>query len=230
MRYFRSYLGNVTGPPPIVLDHVAAVAAGDRLYVETGWPLYSAIPHFVEVCGGRVKIVHLTRHLVPMALSHMVHQTYSGSPRKDQYTEMATLDPWTENVFQKSERTSWEDMEPYEHCVFWCTEVHAYGFELPGYLADTPLLRVRFEDLFDPSRNALEEVVDFIGLSWDQGLERHLTIRKDAWHHQNLLDFDWRSIEMHPLAMEVLERMGYSLEDVDPSLLEERYVGPPTHS
>lgn len=212
---------------PGVSSHLAWVESLDRPYLETGWPLYSAVPVFERVFGERLRVIHLTRHLVPTALSHMVHQTYSGSPRRDAYTEVAVLDPWSPGVLQRDYRARWQVMDPYERCLFWCAEVHAYALELersfPGRW-----LRLRYEDLFGDGHEALSDLVSFLGLRFDRDLVAETRRRKDRWHHRNDIAFDWKKIERHPLPMTVLHSLGYSLAGIEDGQLERRYLGTPS--
>src|SRR5207248_3965232 len=71
-RYFRRY-----GDPEAMLEvpevarHLDRFGRTPRTYVETGWPLFPALPLFGLRFPERLRIVHLTRHPVPTALSHL---------------------------------------------------------------------------------------------------------------------------------------------------------------
>src|ERR671932_50974 len=84
-----------------VARHLERIAAAPR-HVETGWPAFPALPLLAKRFAGRLRIVHLTRHPVPSAMSHAVHSSCAGSGRDDEYTRLATLAPTDRNVFQPS--------------------------------------------------------------------------------------------------------------------------------
>ena len=127
-RYFRRY-----SDPDVILDvpevarHLERIAASGRTYVETGWPLFPALPLLAQSFPDRLPVVHLTRHPVPSALSHLARRSYAGSPRDDAYTRLATLGPEDPGVFQWYYAGTWRQLTPYEKCLFWWTEVHLFG-------------------------------------------------------------------------------------------------------
>src|SRR5947209_3721344 len=81
-RYFRRYddPGAILDVPEVAV-HVADLVRARRPYVETGWPLFPVLPLLAREMPERLRIVHLTRHPVPTALSHLAHGSYAGSPR-----------------------------------------------------------------------------------------------------------------------------------------------------
>ncbi len=229
-RHFRMYHHRPDDHPPVVRAHLDRVEemSRDTIYIETGWPLFATIPLFLERFGDRARIVHLARHLVPTAASHTVHQCYFGSPRRDDYTRDAALDPALPGAIQKDERRRWGSLSAFEKCLFWCTEVHLYARELRERFPHVPFHRVRSEDLFAPDEGALRELVEFIGLPFEPALVDRASRRIDRWHHRNELEIDWRTIYRHPAAVRAARDLGYRLDDVDEEALERRYLGTPT--
>ncbi|HVM35635.1 MAG TPA: hypothetical protein VM784_09855 [Actinomycetota bacterium] len=205
------------------LDEVDAVIGEGNTYIETGWPLFSAVPAFIARFGDNVRLVHLARHPVPTSISHMVHKTYAGSPRVDEYTQLATLDPACGGVFQSELRDRWGVLTPYEKTLFWWTEVNLYAEELRTRYPEVPFHRARSEDLFDPATGAMAALIEFLGLPERGSLEGATTQRVDRWHHRTEDDFDWRLIHAHSAAVEVAQRLGYDLEAVDSDSLNARY-------
>src|SRR5919202_7043269 len=63
--YFRRYdeLEAMARRPPIAA-HLAELESRGHPYVETGWPVYAALPSMAQRFPERLRIVHLTRHLV----------------------------------------------------------------------------------------------------------------------------------------------------------------------
>lgn len=204
------------------LDDVAAILP-TRAYVETGWPVFSAVPAFAERFGEALRLVHLTRHPVPTAISHMVHKTYWGSARVDGYTTLAALDPSCPGAIQSELRERWPVMSPFERTLFWWTEVQLHAEELRERYPAAPFHRVRAEDLFRRETGALEELVAFMGLPRRRALLDALPEPVDRWHHRTGEDFDWTLVRRYPRAVEAARRLGYDVDAVDQEGLERRY-------
>jgi hypothetical protein len=227
-RYFRRY-----GDPeallevPEVAEHVARIVHGHRPYVETGWPLFPALPLLAERLPGRLRIVHLTRHPVPSALSHLAHSSYADSPRDDAYTRWATLGPADPGVFQPSYAARWDRLSPYEKCLFWWTEVHLFALELARRLPGIPLHRVQSERLLAGERAELERLLEFMGLPWRDRWLEHAGRRVDRWHHHTDQPVDPLQVRRHPRTIEVASQLGYDVERLDLDALSARYRGEP---
>ncbi|MPZ71868.1 MAG: hypothetical protein GEU74_01340 [Nitriliruptorales bacterium] len=224
--FFRAYDGvhAMSGDPVIAahLSHIDCVAR-HRTYVETGWPLFSAIPLFVDRFGERLRIVHLTRHPVPTAISHMVHKTYAGSPRVDGYTKLAALDPWCDGIFQREARGRWDHMTPFEKTLFWWTEVHLYAEEVAARYPQVPFHRVKAEELLSGNPEPLRALCGFLQLPFRAVLTERMTRPVDQWRHRTEMEFDWRRALEHPQTLAVTERLGYRMKDVDDAALADRY-------
>ncbi len=227
--HFRRYDQQEHEHPAEVRAHLDWVeeVSRDKLYIETGWPLFATLPIFFARFGERVRIVHLVRHLVPTAVSHMVHQCYFGSPRRDEYTALATLDPSLPGTIQREEFARWSRLSPFEKCLFWCTEVHLYARELRDRFPATAFHRMRAEDLFSGDERALRALMEFLRLPYHASLAGRSSERVDQWHHRTHLEFNWRQIFDHPMAVELCRSLGYDLDRVDQDALDRRYKGAP---
>lgn len=228
--FFRAYDGiaAMSGEPAIAA-HLDAIEAAieSRDYIETGWPLFAAVPLFVERFPGRVRIVHLTRHPVPTSVSHMVHQCYGGSPRNDDYTRLAALDPFCPGVFQSDYKSLWTRLTPFEKCLFWWTEVHLYAEEIRHRFPHVPFHRVKSEDVLAGDRSTLQGLFEMLRLPYLDEVGARTQRPVDQWNHQTQIEFDWRQVFDHPATLDISARLGYRLDDVDARSLEERYKGPP---
>ena len=213
------------GAVPQIAAHLDAVEAtlARTTYIETGWPLFSAIPLFAQRFSAQLRIVHLTRHPVPTAISHMVHKTYGGSPRVDGYTQLAALDPFCPGVFRPELREEWDSFTPYEKTLFWWTEVHLYAEELRQRHPDIPFHRVRAEDVLRGDAEALAQLCAFMRLPVRPELARRTTQRVDQWHHRTDSEFDWRKVLDHPETVDLARRLGYEVAGVDEHALAARY-------
>jgi hypothetical protein len=227
-KYFRCYedaeapLGEAA-----VAAHVERLVQERRPYVETGWPLFAALPLFARCFPERLRIVHLTRHPVPSALSHLAHNSYAGSGRNDAYTRWATLGAGDPGVFQANYSDRWEKLTPYEKCLFWWTEVHAYGLELPGRLGSVPFLRVQSEPLLEGDRPELERLLRFIDLPWDDGFLARSGRVIDRWHHHTAEKVEPMQALDHAMTLDVAGRLAYDVAQVDVAALNARYRGQP---
>ena len=210
---------------PEIAAHLEAVEATltRATYIETGWPVFSAIPLFAQRFGARLRVVHLTRHPVPTAISHMVHKTYGGSPRVDGYTQLAALDPFCPGVFNPEAAAEWPKWTPYEKTLFWWTEVHRYAAELQEQHPDIPFHRVRAEDLLRGDADVLERLCGFMGLPYRHQLAERSEHRVDQWHHRTDSEFEWRKVLDHPDTVITARRIGYEVDGVDERALAARY-------
>jgi hypothetical protein len=164
---------------------------------------------------------------VPSALSHLAQSSYAGSPRDDAYTRWATLGPADPGVFQPGYAPRWDRLSPYEKCLFWWTEVHLFGLELPERIPHVPLHRVRSERLLGGERGELERLLQFIGLPWHSGWTEHAERLVDRWHHHTDQPVDPLAVRRHPRTVEVARTLGYEVEALDVSALQTRYRGEP---
>src|SRR5438270_2544949 len=118
-RYFRRYEHpEAILEVPEVAAHLEWVERRRVPYVETGWPLFTALPPLAARVPERLRIIHLTRHPVPTALSHLADNSYADGARDDAYTRLATLGPNDSNVYQPEYATIWDELSPYEKCLF----------------------------------------------------------------------------------------------------------------
>jgi hypothetical protein len=227
-RYFRRF-----DDPAAILDvpevaaHVERIERARRPYVETGWPLFPALPLLARRLPDRLRIVHVTRHPVPSALAHLARKAYAGSRRHDAYTRWATLGPLDPNVFQPSYASCWASLTPYEKCLFWWTEVHLAGVELPGRLDGIPVMRIRAEDLLSGRRAPLERLLAFMELPWRDGWLEHAGRIVDRWlHHPDEL-VDPLEVHRHPTTVELARELGYEIDGLNAGSLEARVQGEP---
>lgn len=227
-QYFRRYDDpEAILAVPEVARHVHRVARARVPYVETGWPLFPVVPLLATRLPERLRVVHLTRHPVPSALSHLARRCYAGSPRVDAYTRLATLGPSDPNVFQSAYAEPWDHLSAYEKCLFWWTEVHLSAVELPGRIEPVPLLRVSAEEILSGNRRALEELLEFIGLPWREEWREHAGRRVDRWPRLAVDAVDPLQIHRHPTTVELARRLGYEMAGLNVGALEARYRGQP---
>jgi hypothetical protein len=226
-RYFRRYDDpDAVLKVPAVARHVERIARIEH-YVETGWPLFPAIPMLARRFPDRLRVVHLTRHPVPTALSHLAHSSYAGSGRDDDFTRLATLAPSDPNVLHSEYAERWSDLTAYEKCLYWWTEVHSYGLELPERLPGIPFVRVKAERMLAGEEETLERLAAHLGLPPDGRLAERTGRLVDRWHHHTDRAGDPLLVRDHAATMDVAARLGYSLGELDLDALHARYAGTP---
>lgn len=186
----------------------------DRTYVDTGWASYSMLPFLFREFAGRVRLVQLVRHPVPTAVSLVSLDMYSPARRKDEWTEFGFVDPWSPGVHHAEYQASWATMTAYERSLFWWTEIQLYAEELRERYPEVPTTLVRAEDMFAADGSGLETIVGAVGLPWRETLRAAPAQRYDRWRFTVDDDIDWRAIEKYPATLELMEKYGYSLDDV----------------
>jgi hypothetical protein len=221
--YFRRYADpEAILEVPQVRAHVERLERTERPYIETGWPLFGALPLLAERFGPRLRVVHLTRHPVATSLLHLAAEHYAGSPADDPYSRYAALSADDENVFQSFYRGCWGQLSPYERCLFWWTEISLFGSEFPGRVTGIPFLRVRSEDLV---RGDLRTLLEFMELPWHQGWVRQARGVVDRWHEHTAGRVDALEVHRHPTAIETACRLGYDMSRLNRGELQARYRG-----
>lgn len=194
-----------------------------RTYIETGWPVYAAIPLYIETFGAdAVGIVRVPRHPVHVAASFVTHGFWHG--RADEFATHGVLDPWAPGVAMSEYSARWKGMSAYEKCLYWWAELHLYGTELREHYPTVSFHDIKFEDLFRPGDASLPEMVSFLGLP-DRGVADAIGQRVDQ-HRRRGGGFDWWEIFDHPKVLAVAESLGYNVKWNTASELDARYARP----
>lgn len=209
-RYLRAYdrLDELLAAGAVA-RHLAFIQGtiGTKTYIETGWPSYPALPLFIDRLAGRVRIVHLVRHPVPVALSLSSHEVYA--PRQG-WVAGAAISPFDPGTVQNDLQPRWAAMEPYEKCLFWWTEIHLYALELRERHPAIPFAFVRYEDLFDPATGALRDLIGFLELPWRDAIETFRTERVDRYRRP--VPAAERQLVLHyPRTVALAAKFGYDL-------------------
>jgi hypothetical protein len=195
---------------PIVSNHLARIhaIADDSDYVEVGFPAFSAIPLYIDEFGTRLRIVHLVRHPVRVATSMLSHDWY-GCVRKDLTKQ--ELHPTDPGVLQRGYAERWRVMNQFEKCLFYWSEVHAYGIEIHTTFPNTPFFRTRFEDLIKEPFNYLRRLVEFVGAPYHGAIAGRVKERVDSFRSGQRQAVDADGIQTHPLAVALAERFAYKI-------------------
>jgi hypothetical protein len=195
-----------------------------RHYIETGWPLYAAMPLFAELFGDQLRVVNLVRHPIPVGLSLLTHRLYRPGPRRDDYARLALLDGRSGNVIDTSCARGWAALSSYEKCLWWWAEIQSYSEELERCLPAGTFLRCRLEDLVGEDRVTRERLVDFTGFPPRDALENWRLNSVDSFRTVTDERLDHTLLGRHPNWLALMRRYGYAVEDVSERELELRYL------
>ena len=201
-----------------ILDHVEFIdeVLKSKPYIECGHPSWSSIPYLLRRFEGRAKVVHLTRHPVPTALSWLTHLAYCP-PAAPHLSEKVLLSPFDEGVRFSSYRQRWGEMTPYEKALFYWLEVNALACELPD------ALRIRYEELHEPG--TIDRILAFAGLDPAEGEDDSTAPARvvDRFRYMTPFWFDPRLIERHEEVVRLATRMSYDPFAFDEAALIRRY-------
>jgi hypothetical protein len=196
-----------------------------RAYIDTGWASAALLPWLFSEFPGRVRVLHLVRHPVPTAISMVSLDMYAPERRRDEWAELATLNPGSPGVAQPGYAERWAEMTAYERCLFWWGEINSYAAELHQRYPEVPFQVARTEDMFDPASPALREITAFTGLPWRGALGEARDRRVDSWRFEPDEAINWRQVEHHPLVMRLMAVHGYGLEEISEARLGGRLAG-----
>lgn len=130
--------------PPVQrhFEKITRIIEAGRVYVETGWPVFSWIPWFLERFGDQALAVHLTRNPMRFAFSLASHGFFSpelrlarasanGAPvLPDLYPQLAELHPNDPGVKHHDYAEQWDSLNPVEKSLFQWLEVNTWAEEL----------------------------------------------------------------------------------------------------
>lgn len=219
--YLRAYdkLGELLSSEE-VSKHLSFVreTLKSKTYIETGWPCYPAIPLIMDQLDRRVRIVHLVRHPVYVALSLTTHKVYE---RQDWISRYA-ISPFDRGVVQKELAEVWAEMGMYEKCLFWWTEINLYALELKERRPDIEFSLVRYEDLFGPDTQTLEDLIRFMNLAYDPSIQESRLKNVDRYHWRSP-PVDWELIFKYAQTVALAEQFGYDFNDLSRPQIATRY-------
>ncbi len=132
-----------------------------RPYLECGHPCWSSITLLVQRFARRVRIVHLTRHPVPTCYSWLTHRAFRV-PLFAHIPEKVLLSPLDVGIAFKEYEAIWNELTPFEKCLFYWAEVHTFGIRCQSSLG-VPWLRLKYEDLF--AGDGLQQLLAFLDLA-----------------------------------------------------------------
>jgi hypothetical protein len=193
-------------------------------YVEIGYQNYAAIPLFIQRFAPALKIVHHVRHPATNAASLVSHRWYQKALRNDGLNAFALLEPSAPGAIHRGFADRWPSLSPFGKCLFFWCEINAYGFELEEQYGGDGFLRTTIEELADARTGALRNMLDFLGLHHRREIEEAYDKKIDRWRRKAVVGFDCREVADHPEVLALAERLGYDVEGVDSSTIEDRFA------
>jgi hypothetical protein len=188
-------------------------------YVETGFPCWAALPYLARRLVGRMRVVHLTRHPIPVAYSWTTHSAYAR-PLWPGQPEKTLLHPADGGVAFPHYAAIWPELHAFERCLYFWAEVNAFALRWEKG-AGVPWLRVDAAELFRPE--GIARVAAFA-----LGATGRAEVRADGdvadEHHFQLTEWiEPDVIRRHPAVIEVARQLGYDPFAVDRAALRRRY-------
>lgn len=204
----------------VVSDHFNMIkeVLDEKIYIEAGWPCYPAIPLLHKKLNQKIKVVHLIRHPINTALSLATHNIYS---RNDWISDGA-ITPDDKGVKNKELEGSWPSLTMYEKCLYWWTEINAYALELQVRYPEIDFHFVRFEDLFSSDNNALQELIEFMGLPYRDDLDKLKGEPVDVCQYKSK-PVDWELIYKYPHTIALMKEFGYEISNIENKEINSRY-------
>jgi hypothetical protein len=209
--------------PPAVLQHLDHIEnlLETQPYLECGHPNWSTLPYLVDRFPERIRIVHLTRHPVPTCYSWLTHGAFQP-PLLPHLPEKILLSPFDEGIRFKHYQDRWDQLLPFEKCLFYWAEVHAFALDLETRLRE-PWLRLKYEDLFQGQ--GLQQLLEFLGLPLRESLLPQTTQVVDQYRYLTAVWQDWRVIHQHSSVIPITQTLSYDLTEINEMAFCQRYLG-----
>jgi len=131
----------------LLLDEIDACAGDTATIIHTGWTLYPVIPLLIERYASKVRLLHVTRHPVPVTASLMLHGLYderTAQEFRDRFESY--LRPWAPNTFHPEMARNWDRLTLFERNLFRVGEINLLALELRERCPQVPYLHMRVED------------------------------------------------------------------------------------
>jgi hypothetical protein len=193
----------------------------DFSYIETGWPIYGALPFILSHLKGRVKVVHLYRHPIRVAASLATKNVYS----KGAWSDAVAISPSDYGVTQGYlEGHQWNSMSQFEKCLFWWTEINQFALDLHRNFESIPWLTLKYEEVFsENSKNELRKLINFLSLPERESFFNFLSQKTDNYSSKSQKPINIHAVEKYPKVFELMDKLEYEYEDSNISEIKRRY-------
>jgi hypothetical protein len=202
------------------VDEIARIVDSGKVYVETGWPMFSWIPLLLGRFGEQALAVHLTRHPVQYAYSLASLDFYSPH-REDAYVRLARLHPADPGVKHREYAAEWDSLNPVERSLFQWLEVNTWAEELKSACPDS-FITLGSEDVLASPEVLLESMIEREPSLADVFADRPGALgtvdalgwsrARHARKQRLTIDFDAESLRYSPAVPRLARRYGYSMD------------------
>ena len=207
----------------VIEEHLAFInkTIQDFSYIETGWPVYGALPFIISRLKGRVKVVHLYRHPIRVAASLATKNVYS----QGDWSDAVAISPSDYGVTQGYlEGHQWDSMSQFEKCLFWWTEINQFALDLKRDFESIPWLTLKYEEVFSKnSKSELRRLVNFLSLPERESFFNSLSQRTDNYSSKSQKPINIHAVEKYPKVFKLMDKLGYEYEDSNISEIKKRY-------
>ena len=207
----------------VIEEHLAFIrnTIQNFSYIETGWPVYGALPFILSRLKGRVKVVHLFRHPIRVAASLATKNVYS----KSAWSDAVALSPSDYGVTQGYlNGHQWDSMSQFEKCLFWWTEINQFALDLKRDFESIPWLTLKYEEVFsENSKSELRRLVNFLSLPERESFFNSLSQKTDNYSSKSQKPINIHAVEKYPKVFELMDKLGYEYEDSNISEIKKRY-------
>jgi hypothetical protein len=219
LEYFRAYHYDQDLPlTPQIDEHIRGInkRSDVRHYVETGWPMYGALPFLIKQLNYKVKLVHLYRHPLRVAASLTTHNVYS----RGEWSKQMSIAPDVHGVSQPElAGETWAQMSEFEKCIFWWTEINSFALRFHKAHPAVPWLTLKFEDVFtQEGSRELKKLADFIELPHNDQFNNSIKAKIDGYFGKTTKSINIDSLHKYPKTKSLMLQLGYT---VDAGMLEE---------
>ena len=191
----------------------------DRGYIETGFPCWSSLPYLEKRLQGRIQIVHLVRHPVPTALSWLANGAYIP-PLLPHLPAKVHLHPSDPGVRFPECLQRWDQMTPFEQCLYFWAEVNAFALKLER-TTSAPWLRLHYEHLFE--EDGWKALIDFLDLTATEHGNKLRSQVFDQFRFLVPVAVDLDAATTNQSIVEVAGKLGYDPSAVNLDSLVKRY-------
>lgn len=137
--------------------------------------------------------------------------------------EKVLLSPHDEGVRFPEYARLWAELSPFEKCLYYWAEVHAFALDLQTRL-DARWLRLKYEDVF--GGDGIQQLLSFLELPAREVVFEQRTTHVDQFRYLTGAWQDWRLVRKHPHVVRVASQLGYDTDQVDEDALNRRYHSP----
>ncbi|MBD3329227.1 hypothetical protein GF357_01920 [Candidatus Dojkabacteria bacterium] len=200
------------------------IKKGKLHYIETGWPAYAFIPLLCKIYPERLKVIHIVRNPVEVALSLSTHNIRDSN---HPYSKAAMLNPKHSRAKIRGKyKARWNHLTQYEQNLYQWTEINSYGVELERIFPMVKFLLVKKEDILGSnSSKEFINLMNFLELPVRSKPLSLLAKPYDKYSKQSNQITDVRLIYSYKQTIKLAKKFGYDSDTlIHKDYITERYI------